>query len=72
MELVNLKDSSERVSFAQAVKQGIGKEQGLFFVKKIESFSDSEIDELLSLDLVTRSQKVLRHLIGREHHCRCF
>ena len=54
MELVNLKDSSERVSFAQAVKQGIGKEQGLFFVEKIESFSDSEIDELLSLDLVTR------------------
>lgn len=66
MELVNLKDNSERVSFAQAVKQGIGKEQGLFFVEKIESFSDSEIDELLSLDLVTRSQKVLRHLIGSD------
>lgn len=66
MELVNLKDSSERVSFAQAVKQGIGKEQGLFFMEKIESFSDDKVNELLSLDLVTRSQKILRHLIGAD------
>ena len=46
MELVNLKDSSERVSFAQAVKQGIGKEQGLFFMEQIKPFSAQEIDEL--------------------------
>ncbi len=66
VELVNLKDSSERVSFAQAVKQGIGKEQGLFFVESIEAFTQAQIEELLSMDLVTRSQKILRHLIGSD------
>ncbi len=64
MELVNLKDKTERVSFAQAVKQGIGREQGLFFMEDIKPFSAEEIDALLSMDLVSRSQKVLRHLIG--------
>lgn len=66
MELVNLKHGDERVSFAQAVKQGIGRDQGLFFMEQIQAFSDSEINELLKLDLVTRSQKVLRHLIGSD------
>ena len=66
MQLVNLKDNAERVTFAQAVKQGIGAHQGLFFMDKIEPFAQSEIDALLQLDLVTRSQKVLRHLIGSD------
>lgn len=64
MELVNLKDSSERVSFAQAVKQGIGKHQGLFFMEKVEPFSAAEVESLLAMGLVERSQKILRHLIG--------
>lgn len=64
MELVNLKDSSERVSFAQAVQRGIGKEQGLFFMEHIEPFSTVEVEALLGLGLVERSQKILRHLIG--------
>lgn len=33
MKLYNLKDNQEQVSFAQAVKQGLGKQQGLFFPK---------------------------------------
>lgn len=66
MQLVNLKDNAERVTFAQAVKQGIGAHQGLFFMDKLEPFSPSEIDSLLQLDLVARSQKVLRHLIGSD------
>lgn len=66
MELVNLKDPSERVSFSQAVKQGIGKEQGLFFMEQVKPFSAAQVDELLALDLVSRSQKILRHLIGDE------
>ena len=52
MELVNLKDSSERVSFAQAVKQGIGKHQGLFFMEKVEPFSAAEVESLLNMGLV--------------------
>jgi threonine synthase len=31
MKLYNLKDHNEQVSFAQAVTQGLGKHQGLFF-----------------------------------------
>lgn len=48
MKLYNLKDNQEQVSFAQAVKQGLGKQQGLFFPQDLPSFSKAEIDELFS------------------------
>lgn len=64
MELVNLKHPEERVSFCQAVKLGIGSDQGLFFPQSFEKLGD--VDALLSLGFVERSQKVLRHLIGDE------
>lgn len=64
MELFNLKDHSEKVSFAQAVVQGIGRDQGLFFPDHITTLDN--IDALLDLPLVERSQKILRHLIGDE------
>ena len=64
MELFNLKDHSEKVSFAQAVVQGIGRDQGLFFPDHITPLDN--IDALLDLPLVERSQKILRHLIGDE------
>lgn len=66
MILYNLKDKNESVSFKEAVIKGIGHDQGLFFVDKINKFSEEEIDALLDLDLVPRSQKILRHLIGDE------
>ena len=31
MKFYNLKENDEQVSFSQAVKQGLGKNQGLFF-----------------------------------------
>jgi threonine synthase len=64
VELVNLKDSGEVVSFAQAVKQGLGRNQGLFFPQKINKIDN--IEGLLELDFVTRSSKILSHLIGDE------
>ncbi|MBO6258911.1 MAG: threonine synthase [Succinivibrio sp.] len=67
MKLVNLKDHSEQLSFTEAVVKGIGREQGLFFPEKIEPLAD--IDSLLDLPLVERSQKILRHLIGDELDC---
>ena len=36
MELFNLKDKSEQVDFATAVKRGIGSNQGLFFPDEIK------------------------------------
>ncbi|WP_448245847.1 threonine synthase [Thalassotalea agariperforans] len=61
MKFYNLKDNSEQVSFAQAVKQGLGKGQGLFFPETIPAFDN--IDELLALPLVERSVKVLKPFV---------
>ncbi|HCH49280.1 MAG TPA: threonine synthase [Proteus sp.] len=66
MKLYNLKDNQEQVSFAQAVKQGLGKQQGLFFPQNLPSFSKTEIEELLALDFATRSSRILSAFIGDE------
>ena len=64
MNLYNIKHPEEQVNFAQAVRQGLGKNQGLFFPENIPHLSN--IDELLVLPLVERSQKILGALIGEE------
>ena len=64
MELVNLKDSSDTANFAEAVKRGLGKNQGLYFPEHIPTLDN--IDELLEKPFVERSIEVLRALIGDE------
>lgn len=64
MNLYNIKHPEEQVNFAQAVRQGLGKDQGLFFPEMIPALDN--IDELLALPLVERSQKILGALIGEE------
>ena len=64
MNLYNIKHPEEQVNFAQAVRQGLGKDQGLFFPENIPHLSN--IDKLLALPLVERSQKILGALIGEE------
>ncbi|NTS75471.1 threonine synthase [Catenovulum sp. SM1970] len=64
MELFNLKDPSEQVNFAQAVKQGLGKQQGLFFPKTIPSIDD--VDALLAKPFNERSAEILGLLLGDE------
>ncbi|CAL4320243.1 Threonine synthase [Buchnera aphidicola (Chaitophorus populicola)] len=66
MKLYNLKDTKEEVNFSQAVKFGLGKNQGLFFPKKLPVFSKKKIKELLNKKFVSRSQKILSMLIGSE------
>ena len=66
MKLYNLKDHNEQVSFAQAVKQGLGKQQGLFFPLDLPEFELTEIDRLLEMDFVTRSSRILSAFIGDE------
>ena len=72
MNLYNIKHPEEQVNFAQAVRQGLGKDQGLFFPETIPALTN--IDELLALPLVERSQKILGR-INRwritESHFRC-
>lgn len=64
MNLYNIKDNSEQVSFAQAVRQGLGREQGLFFPEQLEPLAD--VDALLDLPLAERSARILSHLLGDE------
>ncbi|WP_432451782.1 MULTISPECIES: threonine synthase [unclassified Agarivorans] len=64
MNLYNLKCNDEQVSFTQAVKQGLGKQQGLFFPEAIPHFDD--IDSLLELDFHPRCAKLLAALLDNE------
>ena len=64
MNLYNIKDKSEQVSFAQAVRQGLGREQGLFFPETIAPLAD--VDALLDLPLAERSARIISHLLGDE------
>jgi len=57
VKFYNLKENDEQVSFAGAVKQGLGRNQGLFFPESIPRFED--IEALLALPMVERSVKVL-------------
>ncbi len=64
MKLYNIKEQDEQVSFGQAVRQGLGRNQGLFFPEQLPKFDD--IDALLELDFKARSSKILSALIGDE------
>tara|TARA_R110001599_G_scaffold56878_3_gene156868 strand:- start:51215 stop:52498 length:1284 start_codon:yes stop_codon:yes gene_type:complete len=64
VELVNLKDPSDKVTFAEAVKKGLGKNQGLYFPTTLPTFDD--IDSILDMPFVARSVEILSQLIGDE------
>lgn len=64
LQLFNLKQPDEKVSFSQAVKQGLGQNQGLFFPAQLPAFDD--IDALLAMPLAERSTQILHRLIGDE------
>ncbi|PAR33033.1 threonine synthase [Vibrio metoecus] len=64
MKLYNIKENDEQVSFGQAVRQGLGRNQGLFFPAALPKLDD--IDALLAEDFVSRSSKILSALIGDE------
>lgn len=46
MQFYNLKHPEQRVSFSQAVRQGLGKDQGLFFPESLPMLDASELAEL--------------------------
>lgn len=64
MKLYNIKENDEQVSFGQSVRQGLGRNQGLFFPSELPKFED--VDALLAEDFVSRSTKILSALIGDE------
>jgi threonine synthase len=62
--LRNIKDSTEQVSFREAVLRGLGRKQGLFFPDRLETLSD--VPGLLEMPFVPRSAAVMQHLLGDE------
>jgi threonine synthase len=64
VKFYNLKENDEQVSFAGAVKQGLGRNQGLFFPEHIPSFDN--IEALLAMPLVERSVKVLYPFVSED------
>ncbi|WP_299002678.1 threonine synthase [uncultured Shewanella sp.] len=64
MQLYNLKHPSQVVSFTEAVKLGLGKDRGLFFPTEIPVLED--MDRLLALPFVERSQKVIGAWLASE------
>lgn len=66
MKFYNLKDNHQQVSFIQALTQGLGKQQGLFFPLELPVLESTEIDHLLKQDFVTRSSRILSAFIGDE------
>ena len=64
MKLINIRHPSEEVSFRQAVLQGLGRDQGLFFPETFDTLDD--LPGLLRTPFVERSVAVLHHLVGDE------
>ena len=64
MQLINIKHPGDRVSFRQAVLQGLGRDQGLYFPREFELLPD--MPGLLTESFVPRSAAILHHLIGDE------
>jgi threonine synthase len=64
MQLINIKHPEDRVSFSQAVLQGLGRDQGLYFPEQFELLPD--VSFLLQEEFVSRSGLILHHLIGDE------
>ena len=63
MRLYNLKSRAQSVSFLQAVRLGLGEQQGLFFP---DSWPKLDCAALLAMDMVPRSIAILQALVGDE------
>ncbi|MDH5433536.1 MAG: threonine synthase [Gammaproteobacteria bacterium] len=57
MKFYNLNDNNQQVDFKTAVQTGLGRNQGLFFPKKLPTLEN--VDELLEQDFITRSHAIL-------------
>ncbi|MDX1554899.1 MAG: threonine synthase [Xanthomonadales bacterium] len=64
MDLINIKDPGERVSFRDAVVRGLGSGRGLFFFDTIRPLSN--VAGLLRMGRLDRNTAILGHLTGDE------
>ncbi|QCI25940.1 threonine synthase [Buchnera aphidicola] len=66
MKLYNLKNYCEQINFLKAVKMGLGNNQGLFFPLNLPKIPKKKLQEIIEMDFLTRSVKILSILIGSE------
>ncbi|XBC44540.1 MAG: threonine synthase [Buchnera aphidicola (Schlechtendalia peitan)] len=66
MRLYNLKNIKEEVNFSKAVRLGLGEQQGLFFPKNLPIITPKILSELLEMNFLKRSSKILSIIIGNE------
>ncbi|VTN13862.1 Threonine synthase [Raoultella terrigena] len=66
MKLYNLKDHNEQVSFGAGRHAGAWQASGAVLPHDLPEFSLTEIDDMLALDFVTRSAKILSAFIAEE------
>ncbi|WP_196140360.1 threonine synthase [Aliikangiella sp. G2MR2-5] len=62
MKLYNLKDNSQIVDFKTAVRTGLGRNQGLFFPKKIPQLTN--IEQILKLSPHQRYFEILKNFVS--------
>ncbi|WP_343128743.1 threonine synthase [Buchnera aphidicola (Kurisakia onigurumii)] len=66
MKLYNLKNQKEIVNFSEAVQLGLGTNQGLFFPVNLPIIKKKLLTEMLEMDFITRSSKILNMFIENE------
>jgi threonine synthase len=64
MQFYNLRHPQQQVSFCEALITGLGRDRGLFFPLEIPVLKN--LDEILRLPFVPRSQKILSAWLGEE------
>ena len=64
MLLANIKHNDQQVSFEQAVKIGLGRDQGLFFPQQVKKLEN--IDDVLNMSFIERSGLIISHLLNGE------
>lgn len=62
MRYINIAHPDQVVTFAEALVQGLGRGQGLFFPEKLTPFAN--IPAMLEMDFISRSTAILQYLIG--------
>ncbi|QJC30555.1 threonine synthase [Enterobacteriaceae endosymbiont of Neohaemonia nigricornis] len=63
MKFFNINYNKEQVSFVEALKKGLGNKQGLFFPCYMPKLQDKDILQLLNLNFVDCSSKILSYFI---------
>ena len=63
MKFYNLKDACEKVTFVQATRRGLGRNQGLFFPESLPSL---DAQKLLQMPFIERSAAILAPYIADE------